>query len=201
MLLCLLDESWTPTMSSYKTASVSGRSIDFCLFCRLAFNSHVKALSFSTTQFVIYEVDYSRDLILLKSSLHLCVHACLHAQLLSCVSLCNPMDCIPPGSSVPGISHARILEWIAISYSGGSSQARDWNHISWIAGRFFTTEPPGKPLYPETNTLPEGKFLGRLELSGYTSSSHFRIQRGEGRHGSRLSNPQKENLLCVLRYK
>ena len=105
-------------MSSYKTASVSGRSIDFCLFCRLAFNSHVKALSFSTPQFVIYEVDYSRDLILLKSSLHLCVHACLHAQLLRCVSLCNPMDCIPPGSSVPGISHARILEWIAISYSG-----------------------------------------------------------------------------------
>lgn len=46
VLLYLLDESWTPTMSSYKTPSVSGRSIDLWLFCGLAFNSHVKALSF-----------------------------------------------------------------------------------------------------------------------------------------------------------
>ena len=159
--MCLLDESWTPTTSSYKTTSVSGRSIDFWLFCGLAFNSHVKALSFSTPQFVIYEVDYSHDLTLLKSSLHLRVHACLRAQSLSCVSLCDPMDCTPPDSSVPGVSHARIVEWVAISYSRGSSQARDWNHISCVAGRFFTTEPPGKPLYPETNTLTDGKFLGR----------------------------------------
>ena len=39
----------------------------------------------------------------------------------SCVGLCDPMDCSPPGSSVYGISQARILEWVAISFSRGSS--------------------------------------------------------------------------------
>ena len=56
------------------------------------------------------------------------------------------MDCSPPGSSVHGISKARILEWAAISFSNGSFQPRDWNCVSCIAspalaGRFFTTEP------------------------------------------------------------
>ena len=43
----------------------------------------------------------------------------------SCLTLCDPMDCSPPGSSVCGISQARILEWVAISFSRGSSQHRD----------------------------------------------------------------------------
>ena len=54
---------------------------------------------------------------------------------------CDPMDCNPPGSSVHDISQARILEWVAISFSRGSSQPRDLTCISCIAGRFFTTEP------------------------------------------------------------
>ena len=65
-----------------------------------------------------------------------------------CPILCDPVDCSPPGSSVHGILHARILKWVAISYSRGSSQPRDQTHISCIsciAGRFFTTAPPGKP--------------------------------------------------------
>ena len=49
------------------------------------------------------------------------------------------------GSSVHGISQARILEWITVSFSRGSSEPRDWTCISWIAGGLFTTEPPGKP--------------------------------------------------------
>ena len=48
------------------------------------------------------------------------------------------MDCSPPGSSVHGILWERILEWVAISFSRGSSQARGWTHVSCIAGRFFT---------------------------------------------------------------
>ena len=52
--------------------------------------------------------------------------------------LCNPMDYSLPGSSVHGILQARILEWVAISFSGGSSQPRDGTCISCIAGRFFT---------------------------------------------------------------
>ena len=47
----------------------------------------------------------------------------VHAQ--SCPTLCDPMDCIPSGSSVHGILQTRILEWIAISYSRGSSQPRN----------------------------------------------------------------------------
>ena len=57
------------------------------------------------------------------------------------------MDCSSPGSSVHGIFQTRILEWVAISSSGGSPQPRDWNYISWgscIAGKLFTTEPQGK---------------------------------------------------------
>ena len=57
------------------------------------------------------------------------------------------MDYSPPASSVHEISQARILEWVAISFSRGSSQPRDWTCVSCTAGRFFTPEPPGKPWY------------------------------------------------------
>ena len=63
---------------------------------------------------------------------------CVCAQ--SCLTLCNPMDCSPPGSSVHGILQARILERVAISSSRGSSQPRNWTRVSCIAGGFFTTE-------------------------------------------------------------
>ena len=65
-----------------------------------------------------------------------------------CLTLCVPKDCSPPGSSVHGILQARILEWVAMPSSRGSSQTRDQTHISCgscIAGGFFTAEPPGKP--------------------------------------------------------
>ena len=57
------------------------------------------------------------------------------------------MNCSPPGSSVHGILQARILEWVAIPFSGKSSQPRDQMHVSCsfcIAGGFFTAEPLGK---------------------------------------------------------
>ena len=55
-----------------------------------------------------------------------------------CPTLCNPFDCILPGSSVPGILQAWILEWFAIPFSRGSSQPRDWTHVSYTAGRSYT---------------------------------------------------------------
>ena len=55
-----------------------------------------------------------------------------------CLILCNPTDCGPPGSSVHGILQARILEWVAIPFSTGSSQPRDQTRVSCIAGRFLT---------------------------------------------------------------
>ena len=54
-----------------------------------------------------------------------------------CLTLCNPMDYSPPGSSVHGILQARILEWVAISFSRGSYQPRDRIWVSRIAGRLF----------------------------------------------------------------
>ena len=55
------------------------------------------------------------------------------------------MDCGPLGSSVHGIFQARILEWLTILFSRGSSWPRDQFQVSCTAGRFFTIEPPGKP--------------------------------------------------------
>ena len=53
-------------------------------------------------------------------------------------TLCDPMDCSPPGSSVHGILQARVLEWVAISFSRGTSRPRDQTQDSYIAGEFFT---------------------------------------------------------------
>ena len=61
---------------------------------------------------------------------------CLVAQ--SCPTLCNPMDCSPPGPSVHGIIQERILEWVATPFSRGSSPPRDRTQVSHVAGRFFT---------------------------------------------------------------
>ena len=63
----------------------------------------------------------------------------------SCWTLCEPTDCSLPGSSVYGILQARILEWIAIPFSRGSSQPRDRTLVSCIAGRFFNIWATEKP--------------------------------------------------------
>ena len=62
-------------------------------------------------------------------------------------TLCNPMDCTPPGSSVLEILEARILEWVSLPLlsSRGSSWPRDWTHVPW-SSRIFTPEPLGKPV-------------------------------------------------------
>ena len=64
-------------------------------------------------------------------------------------TLYDPMHYSPPVSSVHGILQARMLEWVAMSSSRGSSQPRVRACISCIAGRFFTTEPLGKPSYSQ----------------------------------------------------
>ena len=53
-------------------------------------------------------------------------------------TLCDPMDCSPPGSSVYGVLQARILEWVAISFSRESSRPRDWTQVSHTVDRRFT---------------------------------------------------------------
>ena len=74
---------------------------------------------------------------------------CVHAQSPKlCLTLCDCMVYSPPGSLVHGILQTRILEGVAISSARGSPRRRDQGHISCgsaLAGRFFTTEPHGKP--------------------------------------------------------
>ena len=73
------------------------------------------------------------------------VRARMHAKW--CPTLCDPMNCSPPGSSVHGILQARILEQVAMPSSRGPSRTRDRTHVSYISGVFFTTsatwEAPG----------------------------------------------------------
>ena len=61
---------------------------------------------------------------------------CLVAQ--SCLTLCDPVDCSLPDSSVHGILQARIVEWVDMLSSRGSSQPMDQTQVSCIAGGFFT---------------------------------------------------------------
>ena len=66
----------------------------------------------------------------------------------SCLTLCDPMDCSPPGSFAHGIFQVRILEWVAVSYFRGSSQPRDRTGVSCIsslAGGFFIVHTPCLP--------------------------------------------------------
>ena len=82
-----------------------------------------------------------------------------------CPAFWNSMDCSPPGSSVHGILQGRILEWVAIPFSRGSSQPRDWTHVSWITGRFFSVWEYASHLYIQpvkTHTASEVKAQGNL---------------------------------------
>ena len=65
-----------------------------------------------------------------------------------CPTLCDPMDCSPPGFSAHGILQARILEWVAISFSRDLPDAGTESASLALAGGFFTTEP-----YTHTHTF------------------------------------------------
>ena len=87
-------------------------------------------------------------------SLYSATFTCVTCYLVSCfwfphplnMDCSLPMNCRLPGSSVYRISQAKILGWFAISFSRGSSQVRDWTVSPALAGGFFTSEPPEKPL-------------------------------------------------------
>ena len=108
--------------------------------------------------------------------------ACLVAQ--SCLTLCDLMDCSLPGSSVHGISQATILEWVAICFSRGSSQARDRTQVSWMAGRFFTIwatreahgSPPKQGHPPRT---PKTMIQPRIAIVGRTRNSDAKDENGK----------------------
>ena len=102
----------------------------------------------------------------------------MHAQ--SCLTLFNPVDCRPPGSSAHGISQAGILEWVAISSSRESSRPRDSSCVScmgrWILYYWATREAPGFHQVGKLNSLMAGT-LTSINLSGssLTQWPHFLI--------------------------
>ena len=70
----------------------------------------------------------------LSTAQYLLYVVCMHASLLqSCLTLYDPMDCSPPGSSVHGILQARIMEWVAMSSSREISWPKNWTHISEVS--------------------------------------------------------------------
>ena len=87
--------------------------------------------------------------------------ACMHAKSLQlCPTPCNPMDYSPPGSSVQVILQARILEWVAMPSSRGSSRPREWTHILHLLhppARSVPLVPPGRPLLSAKKPSPRWK--------------------------------------------
>ena len=116
----------------------------------------------------------------------LCMH--VHAKSLqSCLTVCDPMDCSPPGSSVHGVLQARILEWVALPSSRGYSQPRDRTHVSYVSciGRqvFYHQCHLGSLLSPEETSIhsrnsfelwnrPQTRFLVRICIM-HCSSLHY----------------------------
>ena len=81
----------------------------------------------------------------------------MHAKSLqSCLTLCKPMDHGPPDSSVHGILKARILEWVAMPFSRGSSQPMDGTHVSYVSCL-------GKPFFTTITTWEAHIYLGPIK--------------------------------------
>ena len=90
-----------------------------------------------------------------------------------CLTPCNPIDCSLSGSSVHGILQAIILEWVAISFSRGSSRPRDQTWVSSTVGRFFTIWAPreDQELYECSMIISYFSLLPKL--SEYTYHLYF----------------------------
>ena len=103
----------------------------------------------------------------------------LHWVAQSCPTLCGPMDCSPPGSSVHGILQARILEWVVMPSSRGSFQPRDRTQVSRIAGGFFTAWATRKHMLeesvidtaPPVTSLCSSSLACKISLTWYLSFS------------------------------
>ena len=92
---------------------------------------------------------------------------CVHAQ--SCLTLCDPTDCTPLGSSVHGFPQARILEWVAISSSRGSSQCRKCRFDPWVG------KIPWRRKWRPTSVFMPGKSHRHSSLVGYSLWGHKEI--------------------------
>ena len=116
------------------------------------------------------------------------IHPCGHWDFSRVQLFCDPTDCSPPGSSVHEISQARMLEWVSFSSSGDLSHPGIEPASPALAGRFFTTEAPGKSIitvlplfifFLKAFHIDHWKFsdwfLGLFEMSLFLFFNHFLI--------------------------
>ena len=97
---------------------------------------------------------------------------CLRAQ--SCLTLCDPMDCSLPGSSIHGIFQALVLEWVAFSFSRGSSWPRDQTQVSHIESNSFPSLFYG-PVY-DGNLISGSSVCSKSNLNIWKFSVHVLLK-------------------------
>ena len=157
---------------------------DLYFRCSLALDWPCELTLSSETSFLAWEyLIYQENLYCQAGACGSYYYCCCSLVTKSCPTRCDPMDCSPPGSSVLGISHARILEWVAISFSRGSFQPRDWTRVSCIrqalADGFFTTEAPGKPAIIITHLLIPVPLKTEVNLEAVVpTNEHVRATQG-----------------------
>ena len=97
------------------------------------------------------------------------------ACVLSCVQLCNPMDCSPPVSSVHGIFQVRILGWVAVSSSQGPSQPKEQtlvSRISWTGRRILYDCPIWADSFVALGTVAHQAPLSQARILEWVATSH-----------------------------
>ena len=118
---------------------IGAKVLDNFLCICVLFPGNMKLYAFSFCSFNLWHLWFETDINYNSVSKFLICWTKVKVKVTqSCPTLCDPMDCSSPGSSVHAVLQARILEWVAVPFSRGSSQPRDENQVSHIAGRFFT---------------------------------------------------------------
>ena len=137
------------------------------------------------------------DSLILESVLSVAstTNCCLVAK--SCPILCDPMDCSQPGSSVHGLSQARILEWVAIFFSGGSSWPRNWTGISYI-GRWFFFLPLSHQGSPYILQIGPPLFSNRQQARKQSLCSFLELQRIRIPLPSQISQSERKQALNLV---
>ena len=112
----------------------------------------------------------------------------------SCLTLCDPMDCV-----VHGNLQARILEWVAVPFSRGSSQPRDWTQVSCIAGGFFTSWATGAAHHMHDTSIIDKPV--KTESKGLVTWGWGRVRQRRGLGFSIIRRPRPQTCLvssCLI---
>ena len=165
--MCLLKAQTSLISRSYKDKRAGVRREGCRLFISISliFVSEVLSYSFIWSMFLC--------LLILPDFLYLFLHIAKWSEVAqSWLTFGDLVDCSPPGSSIHGILQARILEWIAISFSRGSSQPRDRTQVSCIAGRHFNLWATRKALHIVSKSV-SLHIVSPLNTNEFCSKSTF----------------------------